>query len=50
MGGLLGNESLEPPSKPALQPQRPGREVRRNLGPRMEELSGPATYSERTHG
>lgn len=22
MGGLLGNESLEPPSKPALQPQQ----------------------------
>ena len=48
MGGLLGNESLEPPSKPALQPQHPSREVRWNLDLWMEGLSGQATCT-RTH-
>lgn len=50
MGGLLGNESLEPSSKPALQRyhpplQNPSREAHWNPDPWLEELSRQATYS-----
>lgn len=52
MGGLLGNESLEPSSKPALQNpsskpplQNPSREAHWNPDPWLEELSRQATYS-----